>query len=407
MINRIPRPEFLSDYKIPETILEYPSSYIFEYADVAVLICALLLASYLTLKKRSRKYIFSLSLFSLLYFGFFREGCICPVGSIQNVTIAFSHLDYKIPVTVALFFMIPLLFSLYTGRTFCSGVCPFGAIQDLVILKPYKIPYPVAGLLSVLPYVYLAFVVYFAALGVGFYICRLDPFIPFFRMNGTFNDFIYGSCFILVGIFIARPYCRFMCPYGVLLGIFSRVSKNNVKITTDTCTNCGLCEDACPSSNIMLPSPENTKEQNFRQRKKFGLYLILIPFITVMSGFIFQSLSQNFSSIHPMIKLEKQIEFEDKNSLIKKTDESMTFRNSKITMEQLKAEIKEIVSKFRIYGFYAGAFIGLTIGLKLLGLSLVRRNDEYCPDHQDCFSCGRCFSYCPKDKTTVQKPYLL
>ncbi len=288
MINRIPRPEFLSDYEIPKNILFYPPSFYFEYLDLSILILALITASYLTLKKRSRKYILSLSVFSLLYFGFFRQGCICPVGAIQNVTLALTQVDYKIPIIVILFFLVPLLFSLYTGRAFCSGVCPFGAIQDLVILKPYKIPYPIAKVLSLLPYVYLSFVVYLAATGVGFYICRLDPFIPFFRMGGTFNDFIYGACFIVAGSFIPRPYCRFMCPYGVLLGVFSRVSKYNVTIVgTGSCNNCGLCEDACPSFNIIGPSPEKSEEINYGLRKKFGLYLILIPVITLMAGFIF------------------------------------------------------------------------------------------------------------------------
>lgn len=406
MINRIPRPEFLSDYKIPETILYYPTSYIFEYLDLMVLIFALMLAAYFTLKKRSRKHILSLSVFSLIYFGFYRQGCICPVGAIQNITIAFTLADYKIPLTVIGFFIIPLLFSLYTGKIFCSGVCPFGALQDLVILKPYKIPPYIAGVLSLLPYIYLGFVVYFAATGVGFYICRLDPFIPFFRMSGTLNDFIYGACFIVTGIFIARPYCRFMCPYGVLLGIFSRVSKYNVTITSD-CTNCSLCEDACPSSNIIAPSLEKPEQINYGQRKKFALYLILIPVITLMAGFLVQSLSVNFSELHPVVKLEQRLLYEDKNPMIKKTDESIVFRNSKKTIAQLQTLRKETLSTFRAYGFYAGAFIGLVIALKLLGLSLIKRNDGYTPDKGHCFGCGRCFSYCPRDKTMGPKPYLL
>ncbi len=407
MINRIPRPEFLSDYKIPETILSYPTSYLFEYLDVAVMVCALVFASYFTIKKPSRKHIFAVSIFSLFYFGFFRQGCICPIGAIQNITIAFTLSGYKIPIFVILLFIIPLAFALYSGRTFCSGVCPFGALQDLMILKPLKISTPIAGVLSLLPYAYLSFVVYFAATGIGFYICRLDPFIPFFRMSGTLNDFIYGACFILAGIVIARPYCRFMCPYGVLLSILSRVSKHNVKITPDHCTNCALCQDACPSSNIIKPSPENAAEVNFNSRKKFFLYLMLVPVITVLAGFVFQSVSDSFSNMHPLVKLEKTIIYEDKNPSIKKTDASIAFRNSQKTILQLGREIEDIKSNFQTYGFFAGAFIGLVIALKLLGLSLIKRQEDFLPDNAACFGCGRCFSYCPGEKTITPKPYLL
>jgi hypothetical protein len=50
-----------------------------DYIDIAVLIGALSLASWLAIKKRSREGLVWLSVFSLAYFGFVREGCVCPV----------------------------------------------------------------------------------------------------------------------------------------------------------------------------------------------------------------------------------------------------------------------------------------------------------------------------------------
>ena len=55
-----------------------------------------------------------------------------------------------------------------------------------------------------------------------------------------------GAGFILVGMFIGRPYCRWFCPYGGLLSILSRFSWKNVRITPDKELDCGLCADACP-----------------------------------------------------------------------------------------------------------------------------------------------------------------
>src|SRR5579863_1025217 len=83
--DRFPRPEFANGYKEPSMTRPLPRSVIMEWVDVGVLILALSAAAYYSLKKVSRKAIFILSVGAVLYFGFYREGCVCPIGSIQNV----------------------------------------------------------------------------------------------------------------------------------------------------------------------------------------------------------------------------------------------------------------------------------------------------------------------------------
>ena len=38
------------------------------------------------------------------------------------------------------FFLLPLIFALFAGRVFCAAVCPLGAAQDIVLLRPIKVP---------------------------------------------------------------------------------------------------------------------------------------------------------------------------------------------------------------------------------------------------------------------------
>ena len=111
-----------------------------QYLDVAVLGASLALGSWLVYKRRSRKGLMALSIFSVLYFGFWRKGCVCSIGSLQNVALALCDRGYAVPVGVLAFFVLPLAFALFAGRTFCAGVCPHGALQDLVLLKPVKVP---------------------------------------------------------------------------------------------------------------------------------------------------------------------------------------------------------------------------------------------------------------------------
>ena len=172
--DRFPRPEFQSDYEAPGTSIPEPREGLYEYLDTAVLLICLILATLFALKVRSRTALFLLMLFSLGYFGFWRQGCVCPIGAIQNVVLVFSDPGYRIPLVVIAFFTLPLLFTLFFGRVFCGAVCPLGAIQDLVVLHPIRIPGWLSRPLGMIPYAYLGAAVLSVATGAGFLICRFD-----------------------------------------------------------------------------------------------------------------------------------------------------------------------------------------------------------------------------------------
>jgi NosR/NirI family nitrous oxide reductase transcriptional regulator len=86
--DRFPRPEFESGYIYPVEQMPLQRSLAWEYIDVSVLFLALCVTTWLALKKRSRQGLIWVAVFSLAYFGFFREGCICAVGSVQNTFLS-------------------------------------------------------------------------------------------------------------------------------------------------------------------------------------------------------------------------------------------------------------------------------------------------------------------------------
>src|ERR1035437_1720250 len=180
---RFSKPEFQTGYQILTTQQPAPRGPFMEYVDLFVLIAVMSLTMWLIFRKRSRKGILWLSVFSLVYFGFYRNGCICSIGAIQNVSLALFGNDYSISYTVLAFFILPLLVALAVGRVFCASSCPLGAIQDLVIVKPLKMAPWLQKTLSLFPFVYLGLAVLYAATGTDFIICRFDPFVGIFRMG--------------------------------------------------------------------------------------------------------------------------------------------------------------------------------------------------------------------------------
>lgn len=252
-VERFPPPEFESDYQRPTPTVPSPRQDVFEYVDAVVLLAALSASAYLVLRRRKRRSVLTLMVFSLLYFGFWRKGCVCPVGAIQNITLSIFDRTYVVPVVIAVFFLLPLVFSLFFGRVFCAAVCPLGAIQDLVLLRPIAVPSWLESGLRLFAYLYLGLAILFAATGSAFIVCRYDPFVAFFHLSGNANILVLGACFLLAGLFVGRPYCRFFCPYGVLLRQLSRLSMWHVTITPDECVRCKLCENSCPFGAIREP----------------------------------------------------------------------------------------------------------------------------------------------------------
>lgn len=394
---RFPAPEFDTNYKIPETQVTGIQPIIYDILDIVVFLSALALMTWVIIKKRSRKAVFWISVFSLLYFGFYREGCICAIGSIQNVTMAIFNPEYTIPITAIIFFIAPLAVTLFYGRTFCAGVCPLGALQDLVAFRPVSLKSWIRTLLGLIPFLYLALALLFAATGSDFIICRYDPFVGFFRMNGTFMMLAIGGLLLLVGIFIARPYCRFFCPYGVLLNLVSRVSKKHMSIANGKCISCKLCENACPFDAIDKPTGLEVKNDNRRLVKKLIIYWFITPVLVILIGWVTSKYHEDFARVNFKVRLAEEM-IKHNNESQKEAEpltEITTFEASGTPVEALYKEAASIVDKFYIGSWIIGGFIGLIFGLTLAKLTIYPYRDEYLTNKGNCFSCARCIDYCP------------
>ncbi len=395
---RFPKPEFDSGYSQPNTITPEPRALQLEYFDVIVLIIVLALASYFAIKKRSRYGILGLSIFSLMYFGFYRNGCICSIGAIQNVTLSFFDANYAISITALLFFILPLIFTLFFGRTFCAGACPLGAIQDLIVVKPLSLPKWLNKTLGLLPYIYLALAVLFAATGTDFIICRYDPFVGIFRMDARFLMIVLGIAFLLMGMFVARPYCRFLCPYGVLLSWMSRFSKWHLSITPSKCIQCKLCSHSCPFDAIDFPTNEKEVAKSGLGPKRFITYALIIP-LWIAAGVFVGAKSHTFlAKANPDVYLAELLISHPEVKEDPDNIDVQTFMSSGKTMETLVQEAEIVQHKFYIGSMIAGGFIGLVIGMTLLNTVVFRKRQDYEPHKGNCFSCGRCMDYCPVEK---------
>jgi NosR/NirI family nitrous oxide reductase transcriptional regulator len=395
-IQRFPKPEFENGYQVPSTQVSKVQPLFFEFLDIAVFAGCMVLITWVILKKRSRRLVFWISIFSLLYFGFYRKGCICPVGSVQNITMAIFNPAYNVPLTAIIFFIIPVGFTLYFGRTFCAGVCPLGAIQDLFALRPVSLKPSTRSLLGLIPFLYLGLAILFAATGSDFIICRYDPFVGFFRHNATYLMFAIGGVLLLTGIFIARPYCRFFCPYGIILNLVSRVSRRHLTIPNGSCINCKLCDNACPFDAIDKPTGLDIKDRKRDLVRKLMIYGFITPALIILTGWTVSKYHEDFANVNFKVRLAREIMTTDTNAdPATIPTEVTTFRSSDTPVETLYKEAELIIGRFNIGSWILGGFIGLVLGLTLARLTIYRYRNEYSANRGHCFSCARCIDYCP------------
>jgi NosR/NirI family nitrous oxide reductase transcriptional regulator len=303
---------------------------------------------------------------------------------------------YKVPLTAIIFFIVPLGFALFSGRTFCAGVCPLGAIQDIFALRPVSLKPWIRYLLGLFPFIYLGLAILYAATGSDFIICRYDPFVGFFRHNGTYLMFAIGGVLLFTGIFIARPYCRFFCPYGVLLNLVSRVSRRHLSIANGSCINCRLCENSCPYDAIDKPAGLEKKNENLNLVRKLMIYGLITPLLVLLTGWTASRYHGDLAHVNFKVRLAEEIMSLEQNSdNITVPTEVTTFKSSGTPAETLYKEAQSIVERFNIGSWILGGFIGLVFGLTLSRLAIFEYRNEYTANKGNCLSCVRCVDYCP------------
>lgn len=200
-------------------------------------------------------------LFTVFFIGFYAQGQL----SVVNIyTLLLALWD---GFTLDVFLLDPVLFILWTytfvtlfiwGRgLFCGWLCPFGALQEMVAwlgqklrLRQIRVPERWHRRLILIKYPVLLGLVgtAFYSLTLAEQLAEVEPFktsitLVFWR----YWPFVaYAIGLLVIGMFIHKFYCRYLCPLGAGLAVLGRFRLFNWLDRIDRCGSpCQHCKNEC------------------------------------------------------------------------------------------------------------------------------------------------------------------
>ena len=192
------------------------------------------------------------------------EGWLPIAGTMNTKFLVETRSIPRIHPAAMFLFLAFLLSSLLLKKAFCSWLCPIGTLSELLwntgqklLGKNVQLPKWLDVPLRSLKYVLLGFFAY--VIGTMSAAALADflhsPYglvadvkmLNFFRNLGE-TGMIVIALLLALSLLIRNFWCRYLCPYGALMGLASLLSPTKIRRDAAACIDCGKCARACPAN---------------------------------------------------------------------------------------------------------------------------------------------------------------
>jgi polyferredoxin len=188
-----------------------------------------------------------------------------PIAALMN--LKYFVLTHHLPALhpAGMFLLVSFLaMSFLFRKAFCSWLCPVGTISEFLwrvgqklFRRNFHLPRWLDVGLRGLKYLLLGFFVWAvssmavdelaAFMNSPYGVIADVKMLNFFRHMGETGAIVLGVL-LVASLFIQNFWCRYLCPYGALLGITSLASPARIRRNVETCIDCAKCAQACPSA---------------------------------------------------------------------------------------------------------------------------------------------------------------
>ncbi len=154
------------------------------------------------------------------------------------------------------------LVSLLARKSFCSWFCPVGTVSEglwklgrRLLGRNVQLPRKLDWLLRGCKYALLGF---FVVIIMRMDTATITRFLesPYYRMADvkmlhfftrmSATTALVIAALVVLSLLIRNFWCRYLCPYGALMGLLALASPLRIRRREATCIQCGQCTRACP-----------------------------------------------------------------------------------------------------------------------------------------------------------------
>jgi len=188
-----------------------------------------------------------------------------PIGALVSLKQwLFSGTINPVHPAALVIFLAAVLMSLLAKKSFCTWLCPIGTVSEAagkaglrLLGRNFRIWRPLDVMLRSVKYLLLLFFIKVilidmpllaaeAFLGTPYWAVSDVKMLRFFTaMSGTTMAVL--AILAVLSLLYTNFWCRYLCPYGALLGLASLLSPWKIRRNVSSCTGCGKCSASCPS----------------------------------------------------------------------------------------------------------------------------------------------------------------
>jgi Pyruvate/2-oxoacid:ferredoxin oxidoreductase delta subunit len=231
------------------------------WAKILIKFClwfAFLITLFILFKGRKVSLVFrKMVLFiSMLIFGVIMGSDPSPMGTVKDAIHLYGSAGAIFPprmIALSVFLLIVFVANKYI----CAWGCQVGVFQDLIFRlnqtgkrkailgKQVKVSFAISNTIR---FIFLGvFTIVAFAWGVDI-VEPIDPFKIYKPAYLGLMGVLFVGILLIMSLFIYRPWCHFLCPFGLVGWLVEKVSRIRISVDYETCIGCKMCATACPST---------------------------------------------------------------------------------------------------------------------------------------------------------------
>ena len=188
-----------------------------------------------------------------------------PIASLMNLKVLRATGEVPRLHPAGLFLLAAFLgMSWLVRKSFCGWLCPVGTVSEYLwrlgrqtFGRNFRLPRRLDIGLRSLKYLLLGLFLYaVGSMSVPAIRAFLEgPYgmvddvkmLNFFRLLGLTGGMVVAAL-VVASVLVQNFWCRYLCPYGALLGLSALVSPLRIRRNASLCIDCDKCTQACPSA---------------------------------------------------------------------------------------------------------------------------------------------------------------